>query len=180
MGRARSAIAARTSVDALEASLLEAFASTKVKSETHEDFYDAMSFCRDNSEEFNGEEGHEGWYLWQVGDWAVAGDISMQFCESQPALQKLSESVGELVSAGIDTGFEFAHFSVYTNGQIKRLLTLEDDELVEDGFPVEAERGQQMNDFDEQEAERLWTSYGLPTFEHDPLDGPFLSLAVKR
>ena len=32
MGRARSAIAARTSVDALEASLLEAFASIKVKS----------------------------------------------------------------------------------------------------------------------------------------------------
>ena len=58
----------------------------------------------------------------------------------------------------IDTGFEFAHFAVYTDGQIKRLLTLEDDELVEDGFPVEAERGQQMNDFDEQEAERLWTA----------------------
>ena len=38
--------------------------------------------------------------------------------------------------------------------------------------------GEDDEDFDDEALERLWTARGLPTFEHDPLDGPFEVLAV--
>ena len=46
---------------------------------------------------------------------------------------------------------------------MKRLLILEDDELVEDGYPVKAERGRYMDDFGEEQALELWASYGMKT-----------------
>ncbi len=179
MGRARSAIAARTSIKVLQKAMLDAFSMKETAQENHDDFYDAVHFCRENSEEYNGDDGHEGWYLWQVGEWAVAGDISLRFCRSQDELDAISASVGDVVAAGIDSSFEYAFFAKFEQGETKRLLLLEDDEIIEEGFPIAAERGQFMDDFDEDEVERLWTSFGLPTFEHDPIKGPFVCLSAQ-
>lgn len=173
MGRARSAIAARTSIQVLQKALLDAFSMKETTQESHDDFFDAVNFCRDNSEEFNGEDGQEGWYFWQAGEWAIAGDISLRLSRSQDRLEVISRSVGELVAAGVDSSFQYAFFARFEQGETKRLLLLEDDEIVEEGFPISAERGQFIDDFDEDEAERLWISFGLPTFEHDPIEGPF-------
>ena len=89
------------------------------------------------------------------------------------ALEALSKSVGDVVVGAIDMGFEYAHFALYVDGEMRRRLTLEDEALELEGLPVAAERGRHLEDFSEEEAERLWTSYGLPTFEYDPEEGTF-------
>ena len=179
MGRARTAIAARTTIEALQKASLSAFSVDKTNTESYDDFYDAVDFCRANSEEYEGEDGSEAWYFWQVGDWAIVGDISMKLARDQEAIEALSEAVGETIVGAIDPSFQYVLFSAVSEGETRRLLVLEDDELVEEGFPVAAERGRHLDDFDEEELERIWTSYGLPTFEHDPIDGPFVCLSVK-
>jgi hypothetical protein len=155
------------------------FSVSKIETQTFDDFYDALDYCRNNSDEFNGDEGTEAWYVWQDGEWAVAGDLSMRLCKATDEVKQLSKSLGDVVCAGIDTSFQYASFSYYESGEMKRFLILEDDEIAEEGFPIAAERGHQMDEFDEEEAERLWTSYTLPTFEYDPPEGPFLCIAVK-
>ena len=179
MGRARSAIAARTSISVLQKALLESFSMKEIAQESHDDFYDAVNFCRENSEDFIGEDGQEGWHFWQVGEWAIAGDISLRLCRSQEQLEAISAAVGDLVAAGLDSSFQYAFFAKLEQGETKRLLLLEDDEIVEEGFAIAAERGQFIDDFDEEEAERLWTSFGLPTFEHDPIEGPFVCVSAQ-
>lgn len=125
-----------------------------------------------------GEVGQEAWYIWKVGEWAVMGDLSMGLAESLDALKSLSKTVGPVVGAALDPYQEYAFFAYFDGGALKRRLVLEDDELTEDGLPVKAERGHH-DEFGEEAAGRLWTSYGLPTFDHDPLDGPFECVAVK-
>ena len=179
MGRARSAVAARTSLKALREAFNHAFSVEEAQEESHDDFFDAVQYCRSHSGEFSGSEGSEGWYFWQVGEWAVAGDVSLGLCKNKEALRTVSETLGEIVICGIDTMFEYAHFAVYDAGKNRRLLILEDDEIVDEGFPLQAERGQHVDDFQEEDAERLWVSYGLPTFEYDPDTGPFICVNVK-
>ena len=178
MSRARSAVAVRTTVQSLLDALYGALEVKEINRESHKEFYDVASFCRSQSEELGGEEGQDAWYAFQVGDWAVVGDLGLVLCRESDALESVSQSLGETVVAAVDSGFEFALFALYDGGEAKRLLILEDDELVEEGFPIAAERGQRRMDFDEEEAERLWTSYGLPTFEHDPPDDDFLAVSV--
>ena len=180
MGRARSAIAVRASADDVKTAALKAFSYTVVAEESFDEFYDVAAFCRPRSEELGGDEGMEAWYLWSVKDWTILGDLSQGIARNVDALEALSAEVGNLVVCGIDPGFEYACFAAVDGGRMKRLLVLEDDEIVEDGFPVPAEQGSFIEDFSEEEAERLWTSYGLPTFDHDPLDGPFACLALQR
>ncbi len=180
MGRARSAVAVRASQEALRAALIETMNVELVETTACEDFDAAIDYCRPRSEELGGEEGSEAWYIWSVGDWAVAGDLSMQLVSDSDAMATLSKSLGEVVATGIDSYFEYAYFSYAKDGELRRLLILEDEELVDEGFPVKAESGQHLDDFSEEEAERLWTSYGLPTFEYDPSGGPFECIAVKK
>ena len=78
MSRARSAIAARTTVQALREALCKSFGVEDKGSELHTDFYDVGTFCRANSEELGGDEGAEAWYFWQSGEWAVAGDLTLE------------------------------------------------------------------------------------------------------
>ena len=180
MGRARSAIAVRASVDALRAAAVKAFGMKVTDDASVTDFDDAIDFCRPRSEELGADEGLEAWYFWTQGEWAIVGDLSLGLIRDDEALEKLSSEVGDIVACGIDAGFEFASFAAYSGGQLKRLLVLEDDEIIEEGFPVEAERGSFIEDFNEEEAERLWTSYGLPTFDYDPLEGPFQCVGMSR
>lgn len=179
MGRARSAVAARTSLDKMRAAAEDAFGVEEVETRSCDDFYDAMDFCRPRSELLGGEVGHEAWYLWKVKDWAVMGDLSVRLPQDLDALARLSKAVGPLVVAGIDSGFEYASFVYFEDGVLRRRLVLEDEEILEEGLPVKAERGRHLDDFNEEEAGRLWMSYGLPTFDHDPLEGPFECVAVK-
>jgi len=179
MGRARSAVAARTTIEALQEALFTALSVEKKAIETHDDFYDVVGFCRSNSDEYEGEDGSSAWYFWKVGEWAIVGDVSLKFCHDQTGLERLSASVGETIVAGLDSSFQYAYFSSVTNGETRRLLVLEDDEITDEGFPVTAERGRQLEEFGEEEAERLWTSYKLPTFEYDPMEGPFICVSVK-
>ena len=180
MGRARSAIAVRASVDALKSGALEAFKMTVSEEHAAADFDDAIDFCRPRCEELGADEGLEAWYVWSQGDWAILGDLSLALLRDNEALETISSQLGTLVVCGIDAGFEFASFAVYEGGSLKRLLVLEDDEIIEEGFPVAAERGSFIDDFNEEEAERLWTSYGLPTFDYDPLDGPFQCVGMSQ
>ncbi|MEZ4468361.1 MAG: hypothetical protein R3F60_02660 [bacterium] len=174
MSRARAAIAARTTVEELMSAALTAFGKTAgADSATFDDFFDAASFCRPLCEELGGEVGSDAWYSWQHGEWAILGDLGLLLQRRHAALAALSERVGELVVGAVDTGFEYAHFAVYDDGEMRRRLTLEDEALELEGLPVAAERGRHLEDFSEEEAERLWTSYGLPTFEYDPEEGRF-------
>lgn len=179
MGRARSAIAARTTLEALQEALNQVCSVKKIHGESHDDFFDAVQYCRAHSDEFSGVEGSEAWYFWQVGDWAIVGDVSLKLCKQQGVLKALSQTMGEVVVCGMDTTIEYAHFSVFDAGKIRRLLVLEEDEIVDEGFPLPAERGQHIDEFQDEEAERLWTSYGLPTFEYDPDPGPFVCVNVQ-
>ena len=179
MSRARSALAVRATKDDLIAAALTAFGFEKEKSETMTDYDQVIDFCRENSEELGGAGGLEAWYVWSEGDWTILGDLSLQLCRNEDALIALSEKIGEIVVTGIDSGFEYAFFSHLDEGEMKRLLILEDDELVEDGYPVKAERGRYMDDFGEEQALELWSSYGMKTLEFDPTADTYTVIAAK-
>ena len=179
MGGGRSAIAAKIDPEKLRAAVIEAFGAEEAAAETFDDFYDVKSFCREHSEMLGGEVGQEAWYIWKSGDWSVMGDLSMELPDNDDALTRLSKTVGAVVACAIDPYQEYAFFARFEDGGLKRRLVLEDEEILEEGLPVKAERGRQMEDFNEEEAGRLWQSHDLPTFDHDPLDGPFVCVAVK-
>ena len=80
----------------------------------------------------------------------------------------------------LDASFGDILFAVYRDGDLKRLLSMEDGELYESGSPVLEERGHFDEEFDDEMLERLWTARKLPTFEHDPLTGPFELVVVKN
>ena len=80
----------------------------------------------------------------------------------------------------LDSSYGDIIFAVYADGQLKRLLEVEDDEVYEEGSPVLEERGHFDEDFDDEALERLWTARTLPTFEHDPLGGPFEVIVITR
>lgn len=175
MSRARAALAARTTVESLLAAATKAFGrKLGSEAETFADFFDAVGFCRPITEELGGDAGSDGWYLWQHGGWAVLGDLGVLLQTERDALGKLSAILGtEVIVAAMDAYAEYAHFAVYADGAMRRRLQLEDDEIIVEGIPVPAERGRHLDDFTLEEAERLWTSYKLPTFEFDPEEGTF-------
>jgi hypothetical protein len=181
MGRARSAIAARTDLEALRAAALAAYGAEVYETGRHRDFFDVAQFCRLHCEELGGEVGSDGWYFWKVGDWAILGDLGLTLVKDEEAIGKLSAALGvTVVAAAVDLPFEYAFFGAAEKGRLVRKLVLEDSAIIEEGIPVKAERGRHLEDFTEEEAEHLWTSYGLPTFEHDPLDADFECVAVRR
>ena len=179
MGRARCAIAARAGQDALVTAMLDAFGTEILSNSECEDFDGVLDISFAKSEELGGDDGSDVWHLQTIDKWSVIGDLSMNLCKDVERLEALSEKVGELVVTAIDTSFEYAFFAYLDGGETKRLLILEDEEITEDGFSIAAERGRPLEDFSEEEAERLWTSFGLPTFDYDPLGGPFKAIAVQ-
>lgn len=180
MSRARSALAARTSVEKLKAAACAAFGCRPYEDARFTEFYDVAQFCRDHSEELGGEEGSDGWCFWQVGEWAVLSDLSLALVRKPDAVSALSEALDTVViAAAVDLGFQFAAFIRAEDGELTRRLMLEDELITDEGVPTEAERGIHLEDFTEVEAEQLWRHYDLPTFEHDPLDDAFECVAVR-
>jgi len=158
---------------------MAAYGLQSISSTSFDDFYDAVNFCRAESEELGGTEGQDVWIHWQHGDWAVLSDLSLLIPKNLGALQALSAQIGPIVVASIDSAFEYACFAYFDEGKTKRLLVLEDEEIVEEGLPVKAERGEHFGDVDEEVVERLWTSYGLPTFDYDPAEGAYVCSCLK-
>ena len=179
MGKPRSAIAVRGSTEALLAAALEAFSKTDNERATVPSFDEVIDFTMKHCEELGGAEGEDTWHLWQEGEFALLGDLSLLGPKNQDALKALSKVVGELTVALLDSSFGDIMFAVYADGDLKRLLAIEDDELYESGSPVVEERGHFDEEFDDEMLEMLWTARKLPTFEHDPLTGPFELILVK-
>lgn len=175
MSRARAALAARTTVETLLEGAIKAFGKKLgSESDTFDDFFDAVGFCRPLTEELGGDAGSDGWYVWQHGEWAILGDLGVLLQRDQDGLAALSTELGTaVVVAAMDPFDEYAHFAVYDAGTVSRRLTLEDEVIRVEGIPVAAERGRHLDDFTQEEAERLWQSYKLPTFEFDPQEGTF-------
>jgi hypothetical protein len=184
MSHARCNIAARTTLAKLKEAALSVYAEvqpTDEPAQTLVDFDAVLDFCQPRTEEIGGPPGSDAWYFQGIGPWSLLGDLGLLLHRRQDALKALSEKLGtEVVVCVIDAATEYAYFGVYAGGQMKRLLVLEDGEYEALGLPVQAERGRAVVDFSEEEAERLWTSYGLPTFEYNPEKGPFEGLALKR
>ena len=180
MGRARCVIAAKCEPATLRQEAAAAFGLKLGEEVSRDDFDLVIDFCRENSEELGGLEGQDAWYGWRHGEWAILGDLSLQIPKNLDALAALSARIGELVVASIDSVFEYAFFASCDGGKIKRLLILEEEEIVEEGLPVPAERGQHFDDFDEEAVEHIWSSYGLPTFDYDPTAGAFACMAVSQ
>lgn len=184
MSRARANLAARTTVEKLRAAAIDAHENISLADEAVEKcgVFDAvLDFCQPRTEEVGGKAGGDAWYAWQAGEWAVLGDLGMLLHRDEDALARVSAAIsGEIVVAAIDNAFEYAQFSVYKDGKLKRRLTLEDGEIDIEGLPVPAERGRHLDDFTEEDANRLWTSYGLATFEFDPQGGPFECVELRR
>lgn len=178
MAKPRSAIAVRGRVEALVSAALSAFGVTEVSRESFDDFDDVIDFTQVHCEELGGEEAQDTWHCWQVGDFAVLGDLSLSVARDFDGLRKLSAQQEEVAAALLDSSFGELDFSVYADGSLKRRLAVEEDELIEEGVPVVEERGHFDEEFDDEALERLWTSRGLPTFEHDPLDGPFTCIVI--
>lgn len=181
MSRARSAVAVRTTVDKLREAAVEAF-NVEVETEVKkfDDFYDAVEFCRPRTELLGGEARSDAWYFWKHGDWAVMGDLGVDLQNNDKELCRLSEKLGNVVVAALDVMYEYAYFASYEDGELRRRLLLEEGAFGEEGLPVKPERGRRLLDFNEQECERIWTAFKLPTFEHDPLNGPFYAIGVKK
>lgn len=178
MGKPRSAIAVRGTKNTLIDAALKAFGVNSKTRETADDFDSVIDFTQLHSEDLGGNEGHDAWHVWQEGDFAILGDLSLVVARDQAALAALSAEVGEVTAALFDSSFGDLLFSVYEDGVLKRLLAVEDDELYEMGSPVVEERGHFDEEFDDEALERLWTARGLPTFEYDPLGGPFEVIAI--
>lgn len=175
MSRARAALAARTTVETLLEGAIKAFGKELgSESETFDDFFDAVGFCRPLTEELGGDAGSDGWYVWQHGDWAILGDLGVLLQRDQDAIAGLSAALNSpVVIAAMNPFDEYAHFAVYEEGKMSRRLVLEDEIIRVEGIPVLAERGRHLDDFTQEEGERLWCSYKLPTFEFDPQEGTF-------
>ncbi|MFN3199000.1 MAG: hypothetical protein ACE366_11435 [Bradymonadia bacterium] len=182
--KARCCIAAKATIEALRDAALKAIDAVEAaEDKMHDcaDFDAVLDYCRPLTEEIGGEEGSDAWYFWTVGEFTVMGDLGLLLHQNTDAIAKMSEILGTGVyCCAIDADFEFAHFSAYLEGEQRRLLVLEDDEVVMEGLPVEAERGRPTVDFSVEEGERMWTFYGLPTFEFDPEGGPFKGQHLKR
>ena len=178
MSRARSAVAVRTTLEKFREASINCFAVTPLEQGNCDDFDDVIDFCRPHTELLGGEPGQDAWYFFKKKDWIILGDLGLTLWSQTEALEKLSAELGEVVVAALDDGFAFAHFSVYKDGRVRRRLMLEDDEVTMEGLPVPAERGRHRTDFDLEDAEQLWTSYGLPTFEYDPEEGPFSCISL--
>ena len=175
MSRARAALAARTTVETLLASAVKRFGKELgSESDTFEDFFDAVGFCRPLTEELGGDAGSDGWYVWQHGEWAILGDLGVLLQRDQEGIAALSADLGTpVVVAAMNPFDEYAHFAVYEDGKMARRLVHEDEVIRVEGIPVVAERGRHLDDFSQEEGERLWQSYKLPTFEFDPQEGTF-------
>jgi hypothetical protein len=184
MSHARCNIAARTNLAKLKEAALSAYAEVQPTREPvakHDTFDDVLDFCQPRTEEIGGPPGSDAWYFQQVGSWAIVGDLGLLLHRNAGALKQLSQTLGtEVVVCAIDSAIEYAFFALYAGGQMKRQLTLEGGEYEALGLPVQVERGRPIVDFTEEEAERIWTSYGLPTFEYNPEQGPFECLALER
>ncbi len=180
MSRARSALAARTSVENLKAAACKAYGCEPYEAARFEEFFDVAQFCREHSEELGGTLGSDGWCVWQVGDWAVLSDLSLLLVRNTDAIAAMSADLGtEVVGAAVDLGFAFAAYLRAKGGKITRRLMLEDELITDEGVPCVAERGLHLEDFTEVEAEQYWRHDKLPTFDHDPLDDVFECVAVK-
>lgn len=179
MGKPRSAIAVRGSTEALMAAALKAFSKTAHERAHVTNFDDVIDFTMAHCEELGGPEGEDTWHLWQEGEFAVLGDLSLLTPKSQNALKALSATLTEVTVGMLDSSFGDILFAVYEKGDLRRLLSIDDDELHESGTPVLEERGHFDEEFDDEMLERLWTARKLPTFEHDPLTGPFELVVVK-
>lgn len=183
MSRARCNIAARTRIEDLRQAALAAFDGVEATGEEAEcaDFDAVLDFCQPRCEDVGGEAESDAWYLWKVENWAVVGDLNITLQRDMAGLTKLSTSIpGEMIVTAIDNAFDYAFFAVLDSGKLKRMLILDEGEYEAHGQPVKAERGKPLEDFTIEEAERLWTSYGLPTFEWDPLGGPFFCQGLKK
>ncbi len=184
MSHARCNIAARTSQAKLKEAALAVYTEIALADEaasTFKNFDDALDFLQPRTEEIGGEPGTDAWYLHAVGNWAVLGDLGLLLHRDTDTLKALSAKLGvEVVVCAIDSAMQRVFFGLYAGGQMKRQLTLEDGEYEAQGLPVQAERGRPLVDFSEEEAERIWTTYGLPTFEYDPEQGPFECVPLKR
>jgi hypothetical protein len=169
MSHARCNVAARTTPEKLKAAALASFPHVEATSEpaqVADSFDGVLDFCQPRTEDLGGEGGGDAWYLWTVGPWALA---------------ELSRALGvEVVVCAIDSALDYAVFSLYAGGQVKRHLLHENGEYEAVGLPVQAERGRPLVDFSEEEADRIWTSYGLPTFEYAPEEGRFECIALRR
>ena len=184
MSHARCNLAARTTPAKLKEAAFAAMkhvSASSQPSQSFETFDAALDFLQPLIEDLGGKVGSDAWYMHQVKDWAVLGDLTVLLHRSPEALAALSAQLpGELVVCVFDPNFDFAYFASYIGGQMKRQLTLEDGEYEARGLPVAAERGRPMVDFSAEESERIWMSYGLPTFEYNPEDGPFECIALDR
>lgn len=183
MSHARCSIAARTPLSKLKEAALAAFPEVEATGETATaltSFDEVLDFCQPRTEEIGGPPGSDAWYFHAIGPWAVMGDLGLLLHRNPDALKALSKTLGEIVVCAIDSALGHAFFAMYQGGQMKRQLTLDDGEYEALGLPVQAERGRPLVDFSEEEADRIWTSYGLPTFEYHPEEGPFECLALRR
>lgn len=184
MSHARCNIAARTPMTKLKEALLATYTEVQTTGEaaqTFDDFDAVLDFCQPRTEEIGGPPGSDAWYLQSIGAWSLVGDLGLLLHRKPDTLKALSQKLGvEVVVCAIDSAWGYAFFALYAGGQMKRQLTLEEGEYEALGLPVQAERGRPLVDFSEEEAERIWTSYGLPTFEYNPEQGPFECLALKR
>ena len=173
MGKPRSAIAVRGTTKALIDAALKAFSSTETARDTADSFDDVIDYTREHCEELGGASGEDTWHCWQQGEFAILGDLSLDNPQDRDALSELSEQLGELTVGMLDSSFGDIVFGVYVDGKLKRWLEVEEGEVYEEGSPIIEERGHFDEGFDDEALERLWTARGLPTFEHDPLGGPF-------
>lgn len=184
MSRARCCIAARTDIETLRQAALKAYADVSAGDEPIEkvnDFDGVLDWCQPRTEEVGGEEGSDAWFFWQVGEYAVMADLGLLLQRDEDALGRLSEALeNPVLCCAIDTAFGYAYFSAFHEGEMRRRLLLDEDEFEVEGWPVEAERGRPTEDFSEEEADRIWTYYKLPTFELDPEEGPFECLGLRR
>ena len=184
MARARACLAARTTLKKLQEAAIEAYEGVSRAEEgieTCRDFDTVLDFCQPRTEEIGGAAGSDVWFCWQVGDYAIMADLGLLLHRDAKSIERLSVALGaEVIVSAVDTAFEYAFFAAYQGGKLKRMLTLEDGVINVLGLPVKAERGRPFDDFSEEEAERIWTSYGLPSLELDPEKGPFECVALKR
>ena len=133
MGKPRSAIAVRGSTKALLDEALKAFSKTLSERRDAKDFDEVIDFTREHCEELGGPEGEDCWHLWQHGEFAILGDLSLLSPKDQEALKSLSQHTDELSVGMLDASFGDILAAVYRDGDLKRLLSMEDGELYESG-----------------------------------------------
>lgn len=109
--------------------------------------------------------GRDVYAFWQDSKWGVLMDSSYVLPSEEDRLAELSRYLGLVVSLVIESASGCALFYCFKEGRERRMINYTDGDLATRGDPLPHEAAIDIKNFNEDQAEALWTAIGLSSLE---------------